>query len=72
VGKEADCVGSLTSGWLSSAVWVEVMEVALGTAAGLGLGSVCVLLRNGELNANLPKLLVAAQLTIVGGGDQKL
>jgi hypothetical protein len=43
----------------------ETMEVPLGIATGIGLGSGRMLLRNRELNVNLPKLSEAAQSIIV-------
>jgi hypothetical protein len=48
-------------GWLNSAMCEEIMEFPSGIATGMGLGSGRMLLRNRELNVNLPKLSEAAQ-----------
>ena len=59
-------------GWLNSAMWDEVMEVPLGIATGMGLGSGWMVLRKHELNINLPKLSEAAQAIIVSVGGPKI
>ena len=50
----------------------ETMEVPLGIATGMGLGSGRMLLRKRELNINLPKLSEAAQSILVSVGGPKI
>ena len=59
-------------GWLNSAMCDETMEVPLGIATGMGLGSGWMLLRKCELNINLPKLSEAAQSITVSVGGPKI